>query len=136
MPERIMQVAERLRGVQIENRPAVEVMKRFNYEKVLIYLDPPYMPGVRHGKQYRCEMYTEESHIELLNAAVQHKGPALISGYDTELYNDMLAGWHKEETTCYSQVASKKKEMLWMNFVPPGKQLTFEDIEEGKWERD
>lgn len=48
LPEKIMQAAERLRGVQIENRPAIEVMRRFNNKKVLIYLDPPYMPGTRH----------------------------------------------------------------------------------------
>ena len=30
IPEKIMEAAERLRGVQIENRPAVEVIKRFN----------------------------------------------------------------------------------------------------------
>lgn len=128
LPERIMQAAERLRGVQIENRPAIEVMKRFNSNKVLIYLDPPYMPGVRHGKQYRHEMYSEESHMELLDATIKHQGPVLISGYDTELYNDMLAGWHREETICYSQSASKKQEILWMNFEPKEKQLTFDDI--------
>ena len=35
LPEKIMQAAERLRGVQIENRPAVELIQRFNSEKVL-----------------------------------------------------------------------------------------------------
>ena len=118
LPEKIMQAAERLRGVQIENRPALDVIQRFNYKNVLVYLDPPYMPDVRHGKQYRHEMYEEKSHRRLLEAAREHKGPVLISGYETELYNDMLAGWHREETTCYSQVCSKKKEILWMNFEP------------------
>lgn len=118
LPEKIMQAAERLRGVQIENRSALDVIQRFNYKNVLLYLDPPYMPDVRHGKQYRHEMYDEKSHERLLEAAREHKGPVLISGYETELYNDMLAGWHREETTCYSQVCSKKKEILWMNFEP------------------
>lgn len=118
LPEKIMQAAERLRGVQIENRPALDVIQRFNYKNVLLYLDPPYMPDVRHGKQYRHEMYDEKSHRRLLEAAREHKGPVLISGYETELYNDMLADWHREETTCYSQVCSKKKEILWMNFKP------------------
>ncbi len=127
LPERILQAAERLRGVQIECRPAVEVIKRFNFKNVLVYLDPPYMPETRHGKQYRHEMYTKESHIELLDAAVQHKGPLLISGYDTELYDDTLKGWHREETLCYTLSRSKKKEVLWMNFKPQGKQMTLED---------
>lgn len=118
LPEKIIQAAERLRGVQIECMPAVELMKRFNNKKVLIYLDPPYMPGTRHGKQYRYEMFDEKSHEELLETAKSHKGYVIISGYDTDLYNDMLSDWHKEETTCYSQVCSKKREVLWMNYIP------------------
>lgn len=128
LPDRIIKAAERLRGVQIENRPAIELLTRFNHKNVLVYLDPPYMPQVRHGKQYKCEMYDKNSHAELLEAAKSHKGPLLISGYETELYNDMLKGWHREETTCYSQVGSKKKEVLWMNFEPGGHQLNIMDI--------
>lgn len=129
LPDKIMQAAERLRGVQIENMPAVELMRRFNYPNVLVYLDPPYMPDTRHGKQYRFEMFTEKSHAELLEAAKAHKGPVLISGYETDLYNDMLQGWHKETTTCYSQVCSRKQEVLWMNFEPKmPKQMSIADI--------
>ncbi len=117
-PAKEKQAAERLRGVQIECMPAVELMKRFNNKKVLIYLDPPYMPGTRHGKQYRHEMFDEKSHEELIETAKAHKGYVIISGYDTDLYNDMLSGWHKEETTCYSQVCSKKREVIWMNYIP------------------
>lgn len=130
LPEKIMQAAERLRGVQIENMPAVELMKRFNYKNVLVYLDPPYMPDVRNGKQYRYEMYSEESHEELLEIALQHKGPVLISGYDTSLYNDRLKDWYRSETTCYSQVCSKKKEVLWMNFQPQHQMSLFDLNEE------
>lgn len=130
LPEKIMQAAERLRGVQIENMPAVELIKRFNYGNVLIYLDPPYMPDVRHGKQYRCEMFTEESHDELLETAMQHKGPVLISGYDTTLYNERLKDWYRSETTCYSQVCIKKREILWMNFRPQH-QMSLFDLSEG-----
>ncbi len=108
---------ERLRGVQIENRPAVELIRRFNYPRVLIYLDPPYVLGTRHGKQYRCEMDDNE-HDELLDAALAHKGPVLLSGYENPLYNDRLRSWHREERMCYSQVGSRKREVLWMNFKP------------------
>ena len=56
IPEKIMEAAERLRGVQIENRPAVEVIRKFNFENVLIYCDPPYVLSTRCRKQYRHEM--------------------------------------------------------------------------------
>lgn len=134
LPEKIMQAAERLRGVQIENRPAVELINRFNFKNVLIYCDPPYMLETRHGKQYRCEM-DAKAHEELLGALLQHKGSVLISGYDNGLYNGLLHGWHREEAICYSQVCSKKKEVLWMNFEPGWRQMTFEDFGglEGGW---
>jgi len=38
LPERIYQAAERLRGVQIENKPAVEVIQRFNFPNVIVRL--------------------------------------------------------------------------------------------------
>ena len=44
-PEVVYQAAERLRGVQIENRPAVELIRRFNFPNVLIYADPPLSAG-------------------------------------------------------------------------------------------
>ena len=114
-----MQAAERLRGVQIECMPAVDLIQRFNYHNVLIYADPPYMLSTRHGKQYRCEM-DDQDQSDLLDVLTAHKGPVLISGYDSELYNTRLSGWYREETTCYSQVVSKKREILWMNFEPAG----------------
>ena len=117
IPEKIMEAAERLRGVQIECRPAVEVIQRFNYPRVLVYLDPPYVLSTRHGKQYRCEM-DDADHNDLLDVALAHKGPMLISGYDNPLYEDRLRNWHREERTSYSQVCSKKREVLWMNFEP------------------
>lgn len=122
LPGRIMEAAERLRGVQIECRPAMELIRRFNYPNVLIYADPPYMLETRHGKQYRCEM-SDRDHEELLDALLKHQGPVILSGYDSPLYNDRLKGWHREEAVSYSQVASRKTEVLWMNFEPEGQQM-------------
>ncbi len=115
LPERILQAAERLREVQIECRPAVDVIRRFNSPRVLIYCDPPYVLRTRHGKQYRCEMDDQE-HEQLLDALLAHEGPVLLSGYDNDLYADKLRGWRKEEIVSRSQVGSEKREVLWMNF--------------------
>lgn len=117
LAERIIQAAERLRGVQIECRPAVDVIRRFNSSKVLIYADPPYVLSTRHGKQYRCEM-DDRGHEELLDVLLAHKGPVLLSGYDSDLYLERLRHWHREEAVSYSQTASRKTEVLWMNFEP------------------
>ncbi len=126
LPGKIMEAAERLRGVQIENRPALDVIARFNFPSVLVYLDPPYVLSTRHGKQYKHEM-DDTGHNELMDVALAHRGPLLISGYDNEIYNDRLRGWYKEEIICYSQISSKKREVLWMNFEPE-RQISIEDI--------
>lgn len=122
-PERIMQAAERLRRVQIECRPALEVITRFNYPNVLIYADPPYLLSTRYGKQYRHEMSSDD-HAELLAALNAHKGPVLLSGYDSDLYNNALKNWYRREIDSRAQTATKRREILWMNYAPPAEQFS------------
>ena len=83
LPGWIIDIAERLRMVQIENRPALEVIKRFNYENVFMYLDPPYLLETRRGKQYNHEM-TDAEHEEMLKELLQSKAQIMISGYESE----------------------------------------------------
>lgn len=115
LPDKLLVFAERLRGVQIEHRPAVNLIERFNFENVLIYCDPPYMLNTRHGKQYAYEM-TDADHEELLFLLNRHRGPVILSGYHSELYDRELRNWKMLELEAYSQVGSKKTEVLWMNF--------------------
>ncbi|MCO7124729.1 DNA adenine methylase [Sporolactobacillus shoreicorticis] len=42
-PDKIATVSERLMGVQIECQPAVELIRRYSRQNVLIYADPPYV---------------------------------------------------------------------------------------------
>lgn len=130
MPEVIREAAERLRGVQIENRPAVDLIRRFNFPNVLIYADPPYLLSTRHGKQYRHEM-TEADHAELLDVLKAHRGPVLLSGYDSPLYNSALKDWRREEIEVLAQTSTVRKEVLWINREPGYKQLrlSFEEQE-------
>lgn len=116
-PDIIRKTAERLRGVQIENRPALDLIDRFNFPNVLIYADPPYILSTRHGKQYRHEM-TDADHMDLLDALKAHKGSVILSGYENKLYNDALNGWHKDTVSSRTQTAAKRQEVLWMNFEP------------------
>ena len=76
----------------------------------------------RHGKQYRCEM-SDEDHEELLDLLLDHRGLALISGYDSSLYNDRLREWRREEAVSYTQATGRRVEVLWMNFEPEGQQM-------------
>ena len=72
---------ERLKGVQIENLPALELIKRYDTEDVFIYADPPYLHGTRKNYLYKHEM-KDADHEKLLNVLVKHPGKILLSGYD------------------------------------------------------
>ena len=130
LPDIIAQAAERLRSVQIENRPAVDLISRFNSRDVLVYCDPPYVLATRRGKQYRCEM-TDNDHLQLLDTLKKHKGPVLISGYQSPMYDSELADWHRESRLTTDQLSRVKKEVLWMNFEPMGQTTLFN---EQSWE--
>ena len=132
LPERIMEAAKRLKDAQIEHMDAIELIRRFNHSDVLIYCDPPYILSTRHGKQYRHEL-DDAGHVRLLDALLNHKGPVIVSGYDNDMYENQLRGWHREEKTAYSQIASRKQEVIWMNFEPtkPKQQTLFDFVNGG-----
>lgn len=118
LPEWVMSIVDRLKQVQIENRPALEIIKRFNYPNVLIYADPPYVLNTRTAKQYKHEM-SEQDHVELLGTLLQHKGKIILSGYQSELYDEILKGWHKDSIDGKAEYyGTDRKEVLWMNFKP------------------
>lgn len=125
LPDWIMQVTDRLKAVQIENRPAIDVIKRFRYRNVLIYADPPYVLETRTGKQYKYEMSTQD-HIDLLEELMQHPGPVIISGYQSELYSDILKGWKTATITSNAEYYNGKSrtEVLWTNYDSPAEQLS------------
>ena len=127
MPEKIINAAERLRGVQIENKNGVDLIRAFNSPKVLVYCDPPYILSTRYKRMYQCEMEDRE-HEELLDAVLHHKGPVIISGYDSPMYQSMLQGWHKESTKAYNQLAQERTEVIWMNFEHQGHQIDIEEV--------
>jgi len=133
LPEQIIGVAERFRTVQIENRPALEVIERFNYENVFQYLDPPYLLGTRNGKQYKHEM-TDKAHEDMLKKALKSKAKIMISGYESDMYNDYLKGWKKAYFKSQAESAKPRQEVVWMNYEPPVRQMNLmEYTEDGLW---
>ncbi len=118
MPENIRAAAERLKEVQIENRPALELIQRFRHENVLIYADPPYLLETRSGKQYRHEM-TDADHEALLAALKAHPWPVILSGYHSPMYDSELSGWNIIERKAYNQNGDRRTEVLWCNYEIP-----------------
>ncbi len=116
MPQRIAEAALRLKSVQIENRPALDLITRFNNEHVLIYCDPPYLLSTRGGKQYRYE-FTDQDHLELICTLKRHKGAVMLSGYPSDMYDHELRNWSKITKKSYNQNFDQRTEVLWCNFA-------------------
>ncbi|MCI7130369.1 MAG: DNA adenine methylase [Lachnospiraceae bacterium] len=115
LPEIMKEAADRLKGVQIENLPAIELLKRYDTADVFIYADPPYLTSTRKNYLYKHEM-TFEDHIELLDVLKTHPGAVMISGYDNDLYNKCLSGWRKAYKDTNAECGIKRTEVLWMNY--------------------
>jgi DNA adenine methylase len=115
MPDVIRCASQRLLEAQIENRPALEVIKAYAGPNVLIYADPPYLKGTRtlHGDQYRHEM-SDQDHIDLLEALKAHPGPVLISGYPCDLYENMLYDWRYVTSDARAECGAVRTECLWI----------------------
>jgi DNA adenine methylase len=95
-PGNLAAVCQRLQGVIIENKDALQVMAAHDAPTTLHYIDPPYLPDTRipENRCYRHEM-TPVEHERLLAKAATMAGTVIISGYESELYNDTLATWQK-----------------------------------------
>lgn len=118
LPAWIAAAVGRLKSAQIEQAPAIDVIRRFSDPGVLIYADPPYLLSTRKQRQYNVELLDETQHIDLLKTLLDHPGPVMLSGYDNELYNDMLRGWVKDSRPTRSEGGHSRIETLWMNYEP------------------
>lgn len=115
LPKWVMEIVSRLKEVQIENKPALELIQRFNRPNVLIYADPPYLLSTRKmKKQYAYEM-TDADHEEMLEALRDHQGPVLLSGYDNDMYNDILQGWTKTRLSLLQKKVSTERKLCGLN---------------------
>lgn len=92
-------LAERLRGVQIERKPALETLAFYDSPDTLFYLDPPYPRSTRSrwGKTAYAYEMTDEQHAELARAAHDLQGMVIVSGYQCPLYDELYADWERDE---------------------------------------
>jgi DNA adenine methylase len=84
---------------------------------VLIYADPPYLHETRTQRMYAEEVEIAH-HVELLDALLAHRGPVVLSGYATALYDDTLAGWHRITMKAPKvEKGAARAEVLWVKPV-------------------
>ncbi|CAN5150913.1 DNA adenine methylase [soil metagenome] len=114
------EIAQRLLRVQIENAPALEVIERYDSEKTLFYLDPPYVHESRGDSNAYGNEMTNWDHIQLGEFLRNIHGRAVISGYRTKLYDELFKDWNRidaPEKLCNSSKGFRQ-ESIWVNFSP------------------
>lgn len=127
--ETIDVAAKRLRGdtthlTQIERMDALRLIERYNNPSVLMYLDPPYLRSTRKsGALYAHEMDLAGQH-QLLSLIAESQAKIVISGYESDLYNISLAGWHKDSIQSQATSTEMATETIWMNYDPPERQTS------------
>ena len=115
-------IAERLLRVQIENRPAIDVVLLYDSPRTLFYCDPPYVHDTRgDSKAYGYEM-TDEQHRELAQVLNRAHGMVGVSNYPCALMDELYPPpkWHKTVSLPKTNHATKGKrvEVLWSNYDP------------------
>ncbi len=121
--ELLPEIIERLKRVQLLHQPAIKAIKRFDDPEALIYCDPPYLHSTRNTNSrdvYGIEM-DENDHISLAETLNSCKSKIVISGYPSELYNQLYKSWRKIEFDIANHSAGgkkkqRKREIIWLNW--------------------
>lgn len=121
-PLAIARAGERFAGVLIENQPAIRVLFQHDTGTTLHFVDPPYLHGTRvikpgTSRGYAHEM-TDDEHAELLAKLQDLRGMVVVCGYPSDLYNEALRDWTRDETTSRASAqrgTSMRTEVVWMN---------------------
>lgn len=120
---RFAPVIERLRNVSLECRDALEVIDAYGrFDGTLLYVDPPYLGSTRGTTSaYRHEMKGEQAHVDLAVALHDAKGAVVLSGYASDLYDDLYSSWWRYEIRAFTGQGSTDRkngsrvEVLWFN---------------------
>lgn len=113
-------IAERLLRVQIENRPAIDVIKLYDSKNTLFYCDPPYIHETRGDtKSYGFEM-TDSDHRVLAETLNAVEGLVALSNYECELMEELYPSskWTKIYSPGKTIHSTKdvRQEVIWVNY--------------------
>jgi DNA adenine methylase len=116
--EGLPEIGLRLLRVQIENRPAIDVIRVYDSPTTLFYCDPPYLHDTRgDSSAYGFEM-SEDAHVELAAQLYACKGKVALSGYRNSLMDKLYRDWRRFDAApkqCHS-IKKIRQECVWMNY--------------------
>jgi len=114
--------------VQVECLDFADLIRRYDRQGVLVYIDLPYYPDTRQDNHlYHLEM-TRERHQELAEILNGIKGMAALSGYRCPEYDAWYSIWERHDLEVHCHLSSygsvrhfreetrpRRTESLWLN---------------------
>jgi DNA adenine methylase len=114
-------VVQELRTIQIEHLDFRKFIKKYDSEKTVFYVDPPYVPDTRSYHQRYVHELSIDDHVELSEILKCIKGKFLLSGYHSELYDGLYKGFSCDSignirTNAKGGGMDKATEVVWANY--------------------
>jgi len=117
----LYQIAKRLRGVIITNLDINDTLY-LDSKDSLFYVDMPYLHSSRNSKNmYNHEFGKKTEHSTVLYNLTNISGMAVVSHYESDLYDSILHSWEKIKITTSSNTFTannknrKRTEFLYIN---------------------
>jgi DNA adenine methylase len=109
---------KRLLMAQIDNRDALDVIKYWDTDDTVFYIDPPYILDTRKSKNVYSQELKNDYHKSLVQVILDCKGAVVLSGYEHEIYQPLIkAGWNctKYHTACHAAGRNRNSKLQGKN---------------------
>jgi DNA adenine methylase len=117
--EKLYFVAEVIRSnFQITNYDFSLLIDKIDFPKAFFYCDPPYPKECRTSFDDYLYEFTTDQHVLLSERLHNIEGMAMVSSYESDLYNDLYADWRKIEFPIKKNNirSGDVKEVIWVNY--------------------
>jgi site-specific DNA-adenine methylase len=104
-------ISEKLNGVFVYNKPAIEILKNFNCDNAFLYCDMPCYCGSKCIKTaYKPEM-DEKDHIEFSKLVLKFNGKILLHNLESNFYKKLYKNLNRKKI-----INKNRVEYIWKNF--------------------
>ena len=110
----LVDIAFRLRFVQIESADFSECIDRWDRPGTLFYVDPPYHDGREYSKNLYAHEMTELQHVIMAEQLHNIAGMAVVSGYPG-LYDELYSDWCRVDRQASGERQKTTTECLWIS---------------------
>lgn len=109
---KLEEVSARVQDATILCKNFVDIMKAWDEENTLFYLDPPALKSVEENNTTE---FSVEDHMNLIHFAKNARGKVIVSASSSPLYNRSFKNWKCKKKTSV-KTKEKKVDCLWFNY--------------------